>query len=276
MKNKNLFIFSALFLFLSTGLLFNSCTERTTAISSGPADEENIKSVISGVHNAINKRDKDAMIKFYVPDDNALLIGPFSGSGKGDQRVYSNRRDYVNNLFKLFDNISEFQSTPNRDVKIEFFKAGANASVTGKNMAIDNQGQRFTSNWVWTVQLEKRNNKWLIRSDNLKLFPEGGTDIQAAAKACNANIFASIEMKDLNLNMVTKFPVQWYSKVETIPPVDYTASVSLTPTLLMSGDREVGKLMSGVVKFREIVDHVDLIGTFDESSLEEQPKTTGK
>ena len=81
------------------------------------------------------------------------------------------------------------------------------------------------------------------------------------AAACIANASVSINMPKLNLHMQTERPVMWYSEVETIPPVGYTASVSFTPTPLMADGRQAATLTSGVVKFREVVRKVQLQGT---------------
>ena len=67
-------------------------------------------------------------------------------------------------------------------------------------------------------------------------------------------------MQDLDLDMVSNRPVLMYSYVETIPPVGYVASTSLSPRLLMDGDRAVGTLQSAAVTFREIVHHMPLDG----------------
>ncbi|HEV2761863.1 MAG TPA: hypothetical protein VGV38_02620, partial [Pyrinomonadaceae bacterium] len=55
--------------------------------------------------------------------------------------------------------------------------------------------------------------------------------------------------------------VIWYSEVETIPPVGATASVSVTPTPMLSKGRRVATLEHGAVRFREIVRHVALEGS---------------
>ena len=68
-------------------------------------------------------------------------------------------------------------------------------------------------------------------------------------------------MPNLNLAMKTKEPVKWYSEVETIPPVGYTASVSATSTAMIANDREVATLEHGAIKFREIVHRIRLEGT---------------
>lgn len=73
------------------------------------------------------------------------------------------------------------------------------------------------------------------------------------AQKCVANIPVNVEMPRLNLSMSTESPVRMFSLVETIPPVGHTASISLTPTPLVSASRVVGTLQRAEVKFRETV-----------------------
>ena len=89
-----------------------------------------------------------------------------------------------------------------------------------------------------------------------KLAP--GTKVEGR---CRADVNVSVVMPKLNLEMKTQSAVRWYSEVETIPPVGYTASVSLTPTPMISAGREVASLRHGAVKFREIVRRISLEGT---------------
>jgi hypothetical protein len=79
-----------------------------------------------------------------------------------------------------------------------------------------------------------------------------------AAAACRAPVNVKVSMSDLGLEMSTKTPAVWYSRVSTIPPVGHVASVTVEPVSLVSADREVGKLVSGTVKFREVVRAVPL------------------
>lgn len=79
--------------------------------------------------------------------------------------------------------------------------------------------------------------------------------------ACVANIKVDVDMPQLDLNMKTQQAVRMYSIVDTIPPIGNTASVSLTPTTLVSADRAVGTLQHAEVKFREIVMRSSLNGT---------------
>ena len=65
-------------------------------------------------------------------------------------------------------------------------------------------------------------------------------------------------MSQLGLEMKTKEPAVWFSQVTTIPPVGQVASVTVDPVAMMSSGRQVGTLVSGVVKFREVVRTVPL------------------
>jgi hypothetical protein len=78
---------------------------------------------------------------------------------------------------------------------------------------------------------------------------------------CLAKISVEVEMPNLHIAMRTKDPVKWYSEVETIPPVGYTASVSASSTAMIADGREVASLEHGAIKFREIVQRVRLEGT---------------
>lgn len=82
----------------------------------------------------------------------------------------------------------------------------------------------------------------------------------AAACDCQASIAALVELEELGMTLATKYPVLMKSEVETIPPVGYTATISLLPTPLVYAGREVGVLQHAEVKFREIVRHVALEG----------------
>jgi hypothetical protein len=67
--------------------------------------------------------------------------------------------------------------------------------------------------------------------------------------------------KGVSLNMRTEEKAIWYSLVDTIPPVGNTASITVNPVRLLEGDRKVGTLISGEVKFREVVRDIPLTGT---------------
>lgn len=82
------------------------------------------------------------------------------------------------------------------------------------------------------------------------------TDAEAAK--CRAPVNVNVSMPKLGLDMKTKEPVVWYSRVTTIPPVGHTASVTIDPVTMTSGGRKVGSLVSGQIKFREVVKSVPL------------------
>jgi hypothetical protein len=88
---------------------------------------------------------------------------------------------------------------------------------------------------------------------------DGATDPSTEpTQQCRAPVNVKISMSQLGLEMKTKTPAVWYSKVSTIPPVGHIASVTVDPVALVSADRQVGTLVSGTVKFREVVRAVPL------------------
>jgi hypothetical protein len=81
--------------------------------------------------------------------------------------------------------------------------------------------------------------------------------VKSAGK-CKSEVSVVIKVGQLDLEMRTMTPVVWYSSVDTVPPVGFTASVAMTPTPLLSEGRVVGTLVSGNVNFRELVLSVPL------------------
>ncbi|HVR09242.1 MAG TPA: DUF6073 family protein [Thermoanaerobaculia bacterium] len=79
-----------------------------------------------------------------------------------------------------------------------------------------------------------------------------------SASNCRAPVNVKVSMSQLGLEMKTKEPAVWFSQVTTIPPVGQVASVTVDPVAMMSAGRQVGTLVSGVVKFREVVRTVPL------------------
>ena len=143
----------------------------------------------------------------------------------------------------------------------------ASVSLTGTNDMVGVSGVRQVSPWRWSIQLEKRTGNWMIINEHLSFTrdPNEPEELKVGNKkkssVCVANVAVSVYLPKLDLRMKTGSPVQWYSEVETIPPVGYTASVDMTPTPMVSNGRQVATLESGVVKFREVVRHVALEGT---------------
>lgn len=78
---------------------------------------------------------------------------------------------------------------------------------------------------------------------------------------CAAPVEATIDISDLGLKLEAAGPVNWYSLVETIPPVGHTASIAIDPVDLLSEGRKVGTLVGGTVNFREVVYTVNLTPT---------------
>ena len=112
---------------------------------------------------------------------------------------------------------------------------------------------------VGKIDIPERSYQVLAAANAGETSSSGGGDASLdAAKSCRAPVNVKVAMSDLGLEMVTKTPAVWYSRVTTIPPVGHVASVTAEPVALVSADREVGKLVSGTVKFREVVRAVPL------------------
>ena len=202
-------------------------------------DEAAITRIVRGVLGAISSKNASALLRHYATG---------SKTTKGGQAEVA----------KQFEGIRSIKVIPNSDLQIRFSGEVANVTATGRNEVVDEKGKRGSSQWTMQLQLEKRGNAWLITQDRSVLRPDAGVEIGGH---CLAKISVDVEMRDLHLTMKTKAPVKWYSEVETIPPVGYTASVSATPTPMISSGREVATLEHGAVKFREIVRRIALDGT---------------
>jgi ketosteroid isomerase-like protein len=230
---------------------------RTTAET-----ERSVKAVLTGVLDAISRKDIAGMAKFYSPSADAVFFNTAPNVGR--KAVAGNA--YVQSLGKLFQNIKTIKAQPNDDLKVTAAGKLAVATLTGKNDVVDNEGKRGTGDWRWTVELQQTGNTWRITHDHLSFYndPSSPVDSRAAAAACRANIAVSVNLPKLDLQMHTQSPVQWYSEVTTIPPVGHQASVSLTPTPMVTPDgRVVATLEHGAVNFREVVRHIALEGRAD-------------
>jgi len=203
-------------------------------------DRDAVNKMLQGVFNAIRNRSAAELLKFYAP-------GVLTFKGSQDE------------VAKQFADIKSIRVTPNTDVKIAFDRGIANVTATGKNEVIDLRGRKGTSLWALSLKFEKKDTAWLIIEDKTVLRPD-----RAAVEIgghCLARISVDVKMPDLHITMKTKDPVKWYSEVETIPPVGYTASVSASSTPMIANDRAVATLEHGAVKFREIVRRIPLEGT---------------
>lgn len=99
----------------------------------------------------------------------------------------------------------------------------------------------------------------LAQATGTETEPQTETEPGDPTILCEAQVNVAVRMLDLGLEMATAEPVLWYSSVDTIPPVGTTASVTVEPVSLLIDGREVGKLVSGKVDFREVVRHVPLM-----------------
>jgi hypothetical protein len=110
---------------------------------------------------------------------------------------------------------------------------------------------------VGKINVPERAHQILLAANEGQPAPQTA-DPNADANDCRAPVNVKVSMSDLGLEMVTKTPAIWYSNVTTVPPVGHIASVTVEPVSLVSAGREVGKLVSGTVKFREVVKAVPL------------------
>jgi hypothetical protein len=94
-------------------------------------------------------------------------------------------------------------------------------------------------------------------SDATDIGQSGGIEPSFCAAPVNVAAF----MPELGLEMRLAKPAIWYSRVETIPPVGHTASVTIEPVDLIAAGRTVGQLTSGKVCFREVVSRTELEDT---------------
>lgn len=222
-------------------------------------DAKAVAQVLDNVMLAISSKDAHKMLTYYSKDARGMSFGQSDAEltkGKND--------DFEASLTRQFDNIRRIKVIPNNDIDIKVNGNVATANLTGINDVIDISGRRANSPWRWSVQFEKQDNDWRITQDKLVFVRQQGTRPTAttstSSSACLAAVSVDVEMPKIDLKMRTMNAFNWYSEVETIPPVGYTASVSFTPTPMVSAGRRVGTLQHGVVKFREIVRHVALTG----------------
>lgn len=217
-------------------------------------------STVQNVIRAISAKQPDQMLRYYAKGAENVFFGNFAAGEKqrgGETEVRA--------LAKMFENIDTIRVVPDKDPRVSVSGNLAVVALTGTNVVTTTDKARGESRWRWTVELERQGSQWLITHDHLSFFDNPASPlkdageirgVEARGKCCLAKLSVDVTMPKLDLQMTTSAPVQWYSEVETIPPVGYTASVSFTPTPLVSHGREVATLTSGAVKFREVVRHV--------------------
>lgn len=217
---------------------------------------------LAGIANAIQKGDKAAWLRYYDTSPRNVYFGnnPAGLKTVGAQRygdaMFEQRQNLRSIRINYNDDLMVLDGAPNKHATI---------SVTGTNEVVDLEGRRASSAWRLTQTFKRVGNSWKSVHDHLSFFTDPNKmevqGLRNAAAKCAAQASVKVNMPRLDLELKTKFPVLWYSEVETIPPVGYTASISATPTPLLSSGREVGTLTSGAVKFREVVQRVPLLGT---------------
>lgn len=221
---------------------------------------EGASRTFQAVISAIESQDPQAMLRQYDQSPGNTFFN--AGTGK----VFRGARSYINFLAAQFTKVKF-------DVKVSDFRLiqgspgrWAIVEVVGTNIvSADREGRSGGEAPFHLTQVYVNSRgRWLIKYDSFAVAQDPNSlNLQGAgnAAACRAEAAISINMPKLDLRMQTKSPVVWYSEVETIPPVGETASISFTPTPVISDGRVVGTLTSGVVKFREVVRKVELIGT---------------
>lgn len=233
-----------------------------------------VENVIMSVLNAVSNKDAQGMLRHYDQSAPGLFFGM---SVDGPKKLSA--ADHVQTMSLQFANLRSIQAVANDDLTVRVSGPLATAALTGRNIVVNNDGVRLESLWRWTSVLEMRSTGWLITQDHIDFFIDPNAPLELrqlqgqcapatdakAASACNcvAAIDVDVLMPKLDLAMTTARPVLWYSKVDTIPPVGFTASVLVTPTPLVSGGRQVAVLQHGAVKFREVVRHVPLLEADD-------------
>jgi ketosteroid isomerase-like protein len=222
------------------------------------ATQQQVATTLRSMWNAIEKKSAPDMLKYYSKAAGTVFFNDTYPS-----LAATNAGDYVKALSRMFENIDSIKVVPNNDMRVKVAGNLAFVTVTGKNEVVDREKKRGSGDWRYTVELTREGSAWLITHDHLSFFVDANrpVDLRGRLGACGAQLSARVDMPKLDLHMATKYPVQWYSEVTTIPPVGHEASVSAIPTPLVSAGREVAVLRSGAVTFREIVRHVALDGT---------------
>lgn len=229
-------------------------TDRTPTLT---GQQRQVYRTMQQLWDSISRRDVKAMSQLYSRSGQNMFFGT-----PGTGIKFKGAEPYFQAVSRQFENVKEIKVTPNtEDLDIRVFGNFAIVAVTGRNDVVDTQGQRGSADWRSTVRMQREQNRWVITHDHTSFDPGAAEGIANKAGKCLARLRVNVSMPQLALEMKTESPVLWYSEVETIPPVGYTASVSATPTRMISEGRPVATLQGGAVRFREIVRQVRLEGT---------------
>ena len=227
--------------------------------SSAPtvADQKAITRVMDNLWDSLEKKDAARFTRDFAADFD------YPGSARPGVEV-NNKAQYIADLRDQLKDVQTLD-VQSQAPRIRVFGRQASVTASGSNTATTKEGTGGSANWRASVFLRKVGATWKITQNQIRFrVDDTGTitpeELQRRAASCRASLSIEVEMPGLDLKMKSGRPVIWYSEVQTIPPVGYTASVSLSPTPMLSDGREVATLEHGAVKFREIVRHVDLQG----------------
>jgi len=220
---------------------------------------EGISASLQAMGRAIEGQNAKALLAQYDPSPGNTYFN--SGAGK----TFRGANSYVEYLASIFTKVKlkvkygdvrVIDGVPNKWAVVE---------VMGTNTVVQDREGRAGGEATFhlTQVFVRRGANWVSKHDSFGVSQDAAAlrSLENSAAACRAEVAVNISMPKLDLAMHTSTPVVWYSEVETIPPVGYTASVSHKPTSLVSAGRQVGSLTSGIVKFREVVSKVELEGT---------------
>lgn len=223
------------------------------------ADQRAIAQVMSDLWASLERRDAAGFTKDFAADFD------YPGSARPGVDV-ANKAEYVADLKQQLANVRSMKVNA-RPPTIRVTGAFARVTARGTNTVVPREGEGGDTRWTSLVHLQKVGRRWRITQNQIRFNvaedSEGDMsqqELRRRAASCRASLSIDVHMPKLDLWMKSERPVIWYSEVETIPPVGYTASVSLTPTPMLSNGRRVATLEHGAVKFREIVRHVALEG----------------
>lgn len=224
------------------------------------ADQRAITRVMDDLWASLERRDAAGFTKDFAADFD------YPGSARPGVDVTS-KTEYIADLRAQLTNVRSMKVNA-RPPTIRVTGNFARVTARGTNTVVPREGEGGDTRWTATVHFQKVRNRWRITQNQIRFNVADDTEgdmsqqeLKRRAASCRASLSIDVYMPKLDLWMKSERPVIWYSEVETIPPVGYTASVSLTPTPMLSNGRRVATLEHGAVKFREIVRHVPLEGT---------------
>jgi hypothetical protein len=224
------------------------------------ADQKAIAQVMSDLWASLERKDPAGFTKDFSTDFD------YPGSARPGVDI-ANKAEYIADLRDQLSNVRSMKVNA-RAPTIRVTGNFARVTARGTNTVVPREGEGGDTKWTASVFFQKVRNRWRITQNQIRFnVADDDSDnltkqeIKRRASSCRASLSIDVQMPKLDLWMKSEHPVVWYSEVETIPPVGYTASVSLTPTPMLSNGRRVATLEHGAVKFREIVRHVALDGS---------------